>query len=927
MQSKFSSAIKGLLPIFLVSNLIISTLFIVAYSLYSQSNAENNELPQSSTIALTKLAERLEQPIVEALTTYGQNKAKLLLDIASLLNNDFKYTLHRFNANNKAELVYSNNSIVIAPLAVSKYIKEQNTLHHLISSEGQVIAELIIEQKQPLISSSTQNLSMSAYLAAIVALIALFAFAIAFNKYIKKRLHKNTDSLTQELKAITQNDNYQSTLDEQLDGGLETVAQQINLLLKKVSMVLADDQAAQIELKRLQTSLETEVQSRTFELEKQTQKALKASETKTTFLATMSHEIRTPMNGVIGTIDLLRQTELDGAQQRLSTIIRESAFSLLSILDDILDFSKIEAGKLNIDPVPFSIADTLEEVAKVLSSVAKNRHLELDLSIAPDIPNNLMGDSGRVRQVLYNLCSNAIKFTSTNGTTKGKVRISVEVANNTADHFTLRFCVSDNGKGMSQSQLRKIFNPFTQAESSITREFGGTGLGLSICKSLTELMLGTIHVTSHEGIGSEFTVELPFSTAGKTEFAHKNTLNGKHVIIVSSDAERGKVIYRYLSFMGAKITYAHEQQDVEAHQDAKDIIWVVDGIEDMNSISTLLRSLLYSLEDNNQQMVVLSKLDEAVINHKSIFYINASPLCKSNFMLSILVAAGLHKPKQVKKARTMNHYLNSEEALAANRLVLLVEDNLLNQEVLTEQLHILGYSVEVANNGEEGLDMWRKNSYSLILTDLHMPKMSGYDMVEKIREEASLLESIDAQPYIIAVTANALKGERERCLAVGINDFITKPIELNALEDTLKQWNDLYSKQPQQVNSTEKPIMPIDMESANKYINGDDAKIIRFFKMYLEQSQEQIKAINFAVLQSNKAEILSACHQLKSISKTVGANIVADLAQSFEDKCKSDEIKADELIKMRDELEIEYSRAAQFLKEQIRNNDQQDDLI
>ncbi|NWL15440.1 response regulator [Pseudoalteromonas sp. Scap03] len=927
MQSKFSSAIKGLLPIFLVSNLIISTLFIVAYSLYSQSNAENNELPQPSTIALTKLAERLEQPIVEALTTYGQNKAKLLLDIASLLNNDFKYTLHRFNANNKAELVYSNNSIVIAPLAVSKYIKEQNTLHHLISSEGQVIAELIIEQKQPLISSSTQNLSMSAYLAAIVALIALFAFAIAFNKYIKKRLHKNTDSLTQELKAITQNDNYQSTLDEQLDGGLETVAQQINLLLKKVSMVLADDQAAQKELKRLQTSLETEVQSRTFELEKQTQKALKASETKTTFLATMSHEIRTPMNGVIGTIDLLRQTELDGAQQRLSTIIRESAFSLLSILDDILDFSKIEAGKLNIDPVPFSIADTLEEVAKVLSSVAKNRHLELDLSIAPDIPNNLMGDSGRVRQVLYNLCSNAIKFTSTNGTTKGKVRISVEVANNTADHFTLRFCVSDNGKGMSQSQLRKIFNPFTQAESSITREFGGTGLGLSICKSLTELMLGTIHVTSHEGIGSEFTVELPFSTAGKTEFAHKNTLNGKHVIIVSSDAERGKVIYRYLSFMGAKITYAHEQQDVEAHQDAKDIIWVVDGIEDMNSISTLLRSLLYSLEDNNQQMVVLSKLDEAVINHKSIFYINASPLCKSNFMLSILVAAGLHKPKQVKKARTMNHYLNSEEALAANRLVLLVEDNLLNQEVLTEQLHILGYSVEVANNGEEGLDMWRKNSYSLILTDLHMPKMSGYDMVEKIREEASLLESIDAQPYIIAVTANALKGERERCLAVGINDFITKPIELNALEDTLKQWNDLYSKQPQQVNSTEKPIMPIDMESANKYINGDDAKIIRFFKMYLEQSQEQIKAINFAVLQSNKAEILSACHQLKSISKTVGANIVADLAQSFEDKCKSDEIKADELIKMRDELEIEYSRAAQFLKEQIRNNDQQDDLI
>ena len=927
MQSKPSSAIKGLLPLFLVSNLIITALFVVAFVLYSQGNADNNASAPTSTLSLTKLAERLDQPLAEALTIYEQDKVTQLLDMTTLLNDDYKYTLHRFNANNQAELVYSNNSKAIAPLAVNKYIKEQNTLHHLISSEGQVIGELIIEQTQSSVTPSNQHSPLNAYIVAFAALVVLFVLAFMLNKYINKRLHKNTDSLTQELKEITQNDNYQSTLNEQLEGGLETVAQQVNLLLKKVSKVQADDQAAKKELKKLQTSLETEVQNRTFELEKQTQKALKASETKTTFLATMSHEIRTPMNGVIGTIDLLRQTELDGAQQRLSTIIRESAFSLLSILDDILDFSKIEAGKLNIDPTPFSVADTLEEVAKVLSSVAKNRHLELDLSIAPDIPNNLMGDSVRVRQVLYNLCSNAIKFTSTNGSTQGRVKISVEVAHNTADHFTLRFCVVDNGKGMSQSQLRKIFSPFTQAESSITREFGGTGLGLSICKSLTELMLGTIHVTSHEGIGSEFTVELPFSTAGKTEFAHKNTLNNKHVVVVSDNAERGKVIYRYLSFMGAKITYAHEQNDIENHQDTKDIIWVVDGIDDMSSISTLLRSLLYSLEDNNQQMVVLSKLDEAVINHKNIFYINASPLCKSNFMLSILVAAGLHKPKQIKKAKSMNHYLNSEEALAANRLVLLVEDNLLNQEVLTEQLHILGYSVEVANNGEEGIEMWRKNSYSLILTDLHMPKMSGYDMVEKIREEAALLEAIDAQPYIIAVTANALKGERERCLAVGINDFITKPIELNALEDILNQWSDLDNKQPKQISSAEKPAMPINMESANKYINGDDAKKIRFFKMYLEQSQEQIKSINFAVLQKSQSEIIAACHQLKSISKTVGANIVADLAQSFEDKCKADEINADELIEMRDELEIEYSRAAQFLKEQIRNHDQQDDLI
>jgi CheY-like chemotaxis protein len=304
-------------------------------------------------------------------------------------------------------------------------------------------------------------------------------------------------------------------------------------------------------------------------------------------------------------------------------------------------------------------------------------------------------------------------------------------------------------------------------------------------------------------------------------------------VVVSNHLEREKAMYRYLSFMGAKITYVHNQQEIEAQQEQHDIIWVVDGIDDMEKVNSLLRRLIYSLEDNNQQVVVLSKLDEAAINHKNVFYINASPLCKSNFMMSILVAAGLHQPKQIKKTKTKHNYLNVEQARDANKLILLVEDNLLNQQVLTDQLHILGYGVEVANNGEEGLDMWRQNNYSLILTDLHMPKMSGYDMVEKIRDEAELLDSIDAQPYIIAVTANALKGEKERCLAVGINDFITTPIELNALEDTLTRWYDTTNKD-QTVVIHQKPAMPINMDAVSTYVNGDEAKQIRFFKMFLE---------------------------------------------------------------------------------------------
>ncbi|GAB0111412.1 hybrid sensor histidine kinase/response regulator [Pseudoalteromonas distincta] len=923
MQSKLSSPVKGLLPLFLIINIVVTALALIAYSFYLKK--ETNSLQPEPSINITALASKLDSPMIDALTMYGQGKVKQLLDLTSLLDDNFEYTLYRFNATSDIQLVYSSTKPTIDAAKTDQHIAEKGILHHLLMLNDQPIGELIIKQKQPSLILSAQNSQVIAYVIAIAYVVTLFILTLVFNIYINTRLRKSTDYLTQELQAVTEDGNYDSNVNEQLDIGLSVVAKHINLLLQKVQSAMSDNEAAQKELRKLQNGLEAEVQNRTLALEQATLKAERASETKTTFLATMSHEIRTPMNGVIGTIDLLRQTELDGAQHRLSTIIRESAFSLLSILDDILDFSKIEAGKLNIDPTPFSVTDTIEEVARVLSSVAKKRELDLELAIAPDIPINLTGDSVRVRQVLYNLCSNAIKFTSTDEKTQGHVKISVEVAHNTADHFTLRFCVTDNGKGMTQTQLREIFNPFIQAENSITREYGGTGLGLSICKSLTELMLGTIHVTSHAGIGSEFTVELPFSTSGKIKYAHKGALNGKQIIVVSDHLEREKVMYRYLSFMGAKITYVHAEEEVEEYQHSQGIIWVADGIDNMDKINALLRRLLYSLEDYSQQIVVLSKLDEAAINHKNIFYINASPLCKSNFMLSILVAAGLHTPKQIKKTKTLNNYLNVEQARKSNKLILLVEDNLLNQQVLTDQLHILGFGVEIANNGEEGLDMWRKGDYSLILTDLHMPKMSGYDMVEKIRNEAELLESIDAQPYIIAVTANALKGEKERCLAVGINDFITKPIELNALEETLKRWSDKKNLN-QNVVLHQITALPIDMEAVAKYVNGDHAKQIRFFKMYLDQSQGLIKSINSGVMVNDLNEIIEGCHQLKSISKTIGAQTVAELSNMFEDKCKESELTIDELIDLRDKLEIEYSKAAQFLKEQIKISEQEDEL-
>lgn len=922
MQSKFSSPIKGLQPLVIVINLIVTALALAAYYFYPSE--QQTDYITTDTVALNELSEQLEQPLIIALTEPGQNRASQLLNLSAKLNNEFEYYLYRYTASTKTELVYSSKKPAIKPLKLNQYSNNENTLHKQLSLNDQPVGELIIRRV-----TNTQAPTQSAVLAYVIAGLALFCLIILtiyINIFLNLRIRKSSDSLASQLQVITESANYESHVQEQLDLGLEAVAVNINKLLTQVQSAITNNQAAQLDLQNLQSSLETEVHNRTIALEKATLKAEQASEAKTTFLATMSHEIRTPMNGVIGTIDLLRQTELDGAQHRLSTIIRESAFSLLGILDDILDFSKIEAGRLNIDPTPFSVADTIEEVGRVLSSVAKKRQLDLELAIAPDIPTNLIGDTIRVRQVLYNLCSNAIKFTSTDENRRGHVRIAVEVAQNTTDHFTLRFIVSDNGKGMSHAQLREIFNPFIQAENSITREYGGTGLGLSICKSLTELMLGTIDVTSDIGIGSEFVVELPFSTENTIKYAHKNSLKEQQVVLVTENPARKQTLNRYLSFMGAKTLHTDSLSEIELHQENHGVVWVLDGIDSMEKTNSLLRRLLYTLEDHNQQVVVLSKLDEAAINHKNIFYLNATPLCKSNFMMSLLVAAGLHTPKQVKPVKTLNNYLNVEQARNEDKLVLLVEDNLLNQQVLTDQLHLLGFGVEVAENGEQGLQKWREERYSLILTDLHMPKMSGYDMVEKIRDEASQLDDINAQPYVIAITANALKGEKERCLNAGINDFITKPVELNALEAILEKWTQKSKQGTVSISELgEKPAAPVNLEMLAKYVNNDEAKQIRFFKMYLEQSNSLTKEINSAVMVADYQSIAQACHQLKSISKTIGAEQVSKLAADFEEHCNLESLSSDELIEQRDTLEIEYSRVAQFLKEQIRKSDEQEE--
>ncbi|TMP81479.1 hypothetical protein CWB73_07855 [Pseudoalteromonas phenolica] len=842
MSNSENIKLSGFLPLVLTSILTVGSICAAAAYFLPKSQ-------QAPQIDFANQAQQLSEPLANTMMKQGFSQVKKLLAGISEADPNTQYYLYSMTGMAEPALIFQSNETAIAPISQVKQFKVGNTLtvHQPLKLDGQYVGELVIQHKVKT-SSNTSNIAYGLF---ALALLMAFGFALFAQRRLAQQLATDKQKLKSELKKVTEEQDYKRLIDSNLGFGFDEVAQSINDVLQQVQTSIDNNQTSEKELKQLQTSLETEVQSRTLALEKATMNAERANEAKTTFLATMSHEIRTPMNGVIGTIDLLRQTDLDGAQHRLSTIIRDSAFSLLGILDDILDFSKIEAGKLQIDNIAFSVTDTIEEVARVLSSVAKKRKLNLQLSIAPDIPKNLVGDNIRVRQVLYNLCSNAIKFTTTDENRQGFVKVSVEVAQNTSEHYTLRFSVTDNGKGMTQLQLREIFNPFIQAENSITREYGGTGLGLSICKSLIELMLGSINVTSDLGMGSEFVVELPFSTDGKVEYANKAVMAQKPVVVLTSDSARKAILCRYLSFMGAN-TYAIDSIDeAEEFQHTANLIWVLDGLDGMAPVNDQLRALLYYLEQNKQQVIVLSTMDESALNHSNIFYLNAAPLCKSSFMTSIMVAAGLHKPKQLKQAKTFNNFLNVDKARAENKLVLLAEDNVLNQQVLTDQLHLLGYGVEVAENGEEGLAMWKKNHYPIILTDLHMPKMSGYDMVKAIREEAEKSDDIKAQPYIIAVTANALKGEKERCIATGMNDYITKPIELNVLEATLAKWQPEKHIQmsASQEASDDDSTLPID----NKKAVSDELSTST--SQQTQSESEQFEDVSDTPLDDPKTEI------------------------------------------------------------------------
>jgi len=640
------------------------------------------------------------------------------------------------------------------------------------------------------------------------------------------------------------------------------------------------------EVRVLASTLEQRVHDRTDQLERAQQAAEAATQAKSEFLANMSHEIRTPMNAILGMSYLALQSGLDARQRNYVEKVHRAAESLLGIINDILDFSKIEAGKLEIEAIPFELGDVFDQLANVLGMPAESKGLELLFVLPAELPTALVGDPSRLGQILLNLGNNAIKFTE-----RGEVTLAVSLAERSPERATLRFEVRDTGIGLRPEVCERLFQPFTQADASTSRRYGGTGLGLAICRHLVERMGGAIAVDSEPGRGSRFHFTLPLGLQpGMQPAPETGDLRGTRLLVVDDHPAARELLRTLVASLGLEVEVAADGEAALAAVASADALdrpfklvlldWRMPGMDGIECLARLAEAgsrhapptvLMVTAfgRDQAERLLQARGLQVAGLLNK--------PVTPSALLDACVTALG-RQPSRARRSEQRQELLQARQASLAGARILLVEDNAINQELACGLLERAGIAVTIAVDGREALTALEREGFDAVLMDCQMPVMDGYEATRALRKRPEL-----AGLPVIAMTANAMAGDREKVLAAGMNDHVAKPFRVDELFATLSRW----------VRPVAVAQEGLDIRAGLESVNGNEALYRRLLGMFRQREVDFEARIRDAYANGDASAALRSAHDLKSVAGTLGMPELQRAAAALEAACGQDAGRAE----------------------------------